>query len=402
MKILQINTVCGIGSTGRIAVDLYKTLEKNGHKCVIAYGRGKAPENIKTIKIGNKLDNYIHYALSHIFDNHCRNSIIATKKFIKEIEKYNPDIIHIHNIHGYYLNMSLLLNYLKKIEKPIIWTLHDCWTFTGHCAYFDYVGCDKWKSQCSLCPQKKSYPSSILIDNSRKNYRLKRKKINNCSDITFVTPSKWLANLVRESFLRGHDIKVINNGIDLNRFKPTKSNFKKILNIEDKYIILGVASAWEKRKGLNTFIELSKKLDDNYKIILIGIAEKMGKEIPENIVCISRTNNVEELAQYYTMADIFVNSTLEDNFPTTNIESLACGTPVITYNTGGSVEAITKEFCGRIVKDNNLDELIDCIKELQKMKYDRNDISKEAQQYSKEIRYNEYIQLYKEILGEKQ
>ena len=396
MKILQINSVCGVGSTGRIAIDLYKVLEEQGHECKIAYGRGTAPEGIDSIKIGSNLDNYTHVFKTRVFDKHGFGSVNATKKFIEEVKEYDPDIIHLHNIHGYYINIEILFNYLKEANKPVVWTLHDCWAFTGHCAYFDYAGCDKWKSGCKKCPQKQGYPASNILDNSKFNYENKKELFTSVKNMTIVTPSKWLANLVKESFLGKYPVEVINNGIDLSVFKPTESNFKERYNLHNKFVVLGVASVWEERKGLKYFIELSKELSDDYKVVIVGVNEKQKKQLPENIIAITRTNNVKELVEIYTSADVFVNPTLEDNFPTTNLEAIACGTPVITFNTGGSAESIDN-FIGIITKDKSVKSLITDID------YSRSKISTngfeflkiDKVKYDKKIKFIEYINLYK-------
>jgi putative colanic acid biosynthesis glycosyltransferase len=218
VKVLQINSCCGVGSTGRIAADIYKALEEQGHQCKIAYGRGNAPEDIDTIRIGSSLDNYLHVIKTRIFDQHGFGSENATRALIKQIENYDPNIIHLHNVHGYYVNIDILFNYLKEAGKPVVWTLHDCWAFTGHCAYFDYIGCDRWKTGCYKCPQKKKYPSSILMDNSKRNFEKKRELFTGVKNMVIVTPSKWLAGLVKKSFLSEYPVKVINNGVDLEVF----------------------------------------------------------------------------------------------------------------------------------------------------------------------------------------
>lgn len=396
MRILQINSVCGVGSTGRIATDLYKVLEEQGYECKIAYGRGNAPEGIDSIKIGSNLDNYAHVFKTRVFDKHGFGSVSATKTFIEEVKEYNPDIIHLHNIHGYYINIEILFNYLKEANKPLIWTLHDCWAFTGHCAYFDYIGCDKWKNGCGKCPQKQGYPTSNVFDNSKFNYEKKRELFTSVKNMTIVTPSKWLANLVKESFLGKYPVEVINNGIDLNVFKPTESNFRERYNLQEKFIVLGVASVWEERKGLKYFIELSEKLSDDYKIVIVGVNEKQKKELSENILAITRTNNVKELVEIYTAADVFVNPTLEDNFPTTNLEALACGTFVVTFNTGGSVESIDCRT-GKIVRKKNMKELVEAIISI----YDTEKetvhlLCKERVDnlFNKEYKFKEYLKLY--------
>lgn len=400
VKILQINSVCGIGSTGRIATDIHNILVKMGHESYIAYGRD-IPKNCATaIKIGNKYDNYEHVALTRIYDKHGFGSKKATKEFINKIEEINPDIIHLHNIHGYYINIEILFDYLKKVNKPVIWTLHDCWVFTGHCAYFDYIGCNKWKNECFDCPEKKSYPASILMDNSKVNHYKKRNIFTGVKNLTIVTPSKWLAGLVKESFLCEYPVKVINNGIDLDTFKPTGSNFRQKYNLEDKYIILGVASIWDRRKGLKYFIELSNMLEEDEVIVLVGVSEKQKKELPNNIIGITKTNNIKELVGIYSTSDLFVNPTLEDNFPTTNLEALACGIPLITFNTGGSVEPITDET-GFVVEKGDLQGILKCISLIRKNKkseFSEKCVMSAKESYDKNDRFKEYISLYMDLL----
>lgn len=342
MKILQINSVCGIRSTGRICTDLADVLLQNGHECKIAYGRESVPEKYGKIavRIGNDLNAKLHALQSRIFDNSGFGSKLATEKFIEWLKEDNPDIIHLHNIHGYYINVEILFNYLAESNKPVVWTLHDCWAFTGHCAYYSYVKCDKWKTGCFNCPQKKRYPSSYLWDASKQNWLKKKALFTRVKKMTLVTPSNWLANEVNQSFLNKYPVKVIPNGIDLNVFKPTFSDFKEKNGLVGKMVILGVASTWGARKGVKDFVELSKILDDSYKIILVGLTEPQKKELPSNILKITRTNNVRELAEIYTAADVFFNPTYEDNYPTVNLEAQACGTPVITYKTGGSMESV--------------------------------------------------------------
>lgn len=358
MKILQINSVCGRGSTGRIVLDIHKALIENGHESYIAYGRPPAIGCPDAIKIGTKIDIYTHVLKTRIFDLHGFGSKNATKKFIKKVEQINPDIIHLHNIHGYYINIELLFNYLKEKQKPIVWTLHDCWAFTGHCAHFEYVGCYKWKSGCFSCPQKNRYPSSWILDNSKHNWEKKKELFTGIKKMIIITPSQWLAQLVGQSFLKEYPVQVIPNTIDTNIFKPTPSDFRKKYNLENKFIILGVASVWEERKGLKYFIELSKMLKEDEVIVLVGLTKKQIKELKKNgIIGIERTNSPYELAKIYTAADVFVNPTLEENYPTVNLEAQACGTYVITFDSGGAKETIKNIEYGTVIDKKNTEEI---------------------------------------------
>ncbi len=353
----MINSVCGIGSTGRICTDIADALIKSGHECKIAYGRDNVPEKYKNIsvRIGNEFGVRVNALKARLLDNEGFNAKSATKKFIEWVKEYDPDVIHLHNLHGYYINLDLLFSYLKTSGKKVIWTLHDCWSFTGHCSYFTIVKCEQWKTHCSYCMQSRAYPKAFC-DRASKNFERKRTLFTGVPNMTIVTPSKWLAGLVKESFLKDYPVKVINNGIDLNVFKPTESNFREKHGLVGKKIILGVASVWDARKGLNDFIKLANEVDADTKIVLVGITKKQRKLLPANILAIERTNNAKELAEIYTTADVFFNPTYEDNYPTVNLEAQACGTPVITYPTGGSPESIPSE---NVVEMGNYRILLD-------------------------------------------
>jgi glycosyltransferase involved in cell wall biosynthesis len=400
MRVLQINSVCGVGSTGRIATDIHNILVNQGHESYIAYGRGN-PNRIDekfTLRIGSKLDNYLHVAKTRLFDKHGLGSKKSTLKFIEKIKQLDFNIIHLHNIHGYYINFEILFEYLKHTDIPVVWTLHDCWAFTGHCAYFDYANCYNWKKECFKCPQKREYPKSILLDNSNKNFQTKKESFLDVKDLTIVTPSAWLADLVEQSFLKDYPINVINNGIDLDVFKPNKSNFRQKHNLQDKFIILGVASIWSERKGLKYFVELSACLSNQYKIVLVGLSNKEIRSLPANILGISHTNSIQELSEIYSTADVFVNPTLEDNFPTTNLEALACGTPVVTFNSGGSVESID-EKTGIVVEKENVDDLIKVLKMIKSDNLESKFCMERSKLFSKESKYQEYINLYQSVLN---
>lgn len=400
MKVLQINSVCGIGSTGRIATDIHNILIEQGHESYIAYGRDLPKNCENAIRIGTKIDNYTHVAKTRLLDKHGFGSKKATIEFIDKVKRLDPDIIHLHNIHGYYINIEILFDYLKAANKPVIWTLHDCWSFTGHCSHFDYIGCKKWKTGCFDCPQKQEYPKSVLIDNSEWNYNKKKEIFMGVDNMMLVTPSNWLSNLVGKSFLKDYRIEVINNGIELSFFKPTDNEFRKKYELDDKFIILGVASIWTQSKGINYFLELSTNLKEDEVIVLVGLSNKQLKEIPENIIGISRTNNVEELADIYSSADIFVNPTLEDNFPTVNLEALACGTPVITFETGGSPESINNKT-GMVVKERSsvkLYENISNIRVSEKHSYIKECVDRAIKKYDSKLKYEEYISLYNNLV----
>ena len=344
MKVLIINSVCGIRSTGRICTDIATRLEAEGHECVIAYGRENVPERYKKYskRIGTEGDVKAHALKSRIFDNSGFLSTKYTKKFISWVKEYDPDVIHLHNLHGYYVNVKILFDYFKKSGKKVIWTMHDCWAFTGHCAHFDSIGCNKWLSGCYKCPKKKSYPASLFFDRSKKNYEEKKASFGSVP-MQIVCPSKWLADFVRLSFLGHNEICVIPNGIDTGVFKKTESDFRSRYGLEEKKIVLGVASAWGRSKGLYDFYKLAEILPEDYKIVLVGLKNEQLESVPDGIIGISRTNSTEELAAIYTAADVFVNPTYNDTYPTVNLEAQACGTPVITYRTGGSVESVADD-----------------------------------------------------------
>ena len=357
MNVLMINVSCGVGSTGRICIDLAAEFEKNGDNVKIAYGRDDVLKQYKkyAVRIGSDLDVRLHGIYTRLTDRHGFASKNATKKFLKWADEYNPDLLWLHNIHGYYINIEMLFEWIKsRPNMQVKWTLHDCWAFTGHCSYFAMVKCEQWKTHCSYCVQKSRYPKSFVVDNCRQNFERKRAAFCGVKNMTLITPSKWLADLVKESFLKEYPIEVVYNEIDRNVFKPTPSDFREKYGLTDKKVVLGVASVWDERKGLQDFFKLREKLDESYAIVIVGLSKKQLKDLPKNIIGISRTNNAKELAEIYTAADVFVNPTYEDNYPTVNLEAQACGTMVITYDTGGSPESVNKEF---VVKTGNMEKI---------------------------------------------
>lgn len=407
-KLLQINTTCNYSSTGRIAEQIGQLALDCGWDCYLIHGpRYVNPSKLKTIQSVNLFQEKIHALESRIFDNHGLSSRSSTKKIIEKIKEIKPDIIHLHNIHGYYINYKLLFDFFSKTNIPIVWTLHDCWSFTGHCTHFDYINCEKWKSHCYKCENKKSYPASYLLDNSFNNFSIKKKYFTSIKNLTIIPVSYWLEGLVRNSFFKdvpGIRIETIHNGIDLNIFKPSERqdiiNLKKKLNISTKKIILGCANQWYAKKGYEDFINLRKLLNDSFAIVMIGVNEKQKQELTRlGIIGVTKTQDANELALYYSSADLFINLTYEDNYPTTNLEAIACGTPIITYNTGGSVEAVGKET-GEIVKKGDFNMLCQTI---QSMIDKGKNISACRNQaincFNKDDKFKRYISIYSSILG---
>lgn len=368
MKILFVNSVCGIGSTGKICTDLATALQEQGHEAKIAYGRDPyVPEQFQKygVRIGTGCDVKIHAIESRLLDNHGEGSKKATRNFINWVQEYKPDIIHLHNIHGYYLNIDIMFNYLKKIHIPVIWTLHDAWPFTGHCVYFDYVGCDKWKNGCGNCPQKKTYPTSLFFDRSARNLKHKQILFSGVENLTLVTPSQWLANLTRETYLKEYPVVVINNGIDTELFKP--SNAVDRYKIPRKKIVLGVSLGWAPHKHLDYMVKMAEDLGAEYQIVLIGLDKGQVDTLPKKVIGLRKTRNVDELIAWYSAADVYVNPTMEDNYPTVNLEAQACGTPVVTFCSGGSAECIKEDY-GIAVERGNYEKLVLAVRDAANMK----------------------------------
>lgn len=401
MKLLVINATFNTGSAGRIAEGIRQKAEDSSIQTWYGYGRSSFERTPGIIRIGTDKDIIMHGFNSRIFDNHGFSSTKATEKFILEIDKIKPDVINIHNLHGYYINVKVLFGYLNTISIPIVWTLHDCWPFTGHCSYFDRYKCLKWQTQCYDCPNTRGYPESWFLDRSKVNFQKKRKLFTENMNIHFVAPSEWMAGLLRKSFFSDFPVKVINNGIDLNVFKPLHDgSIHEKYNIRDSKIILGVANTWDRRKGLDDFVKLSSLITKEYRIILVGLSKRQIAALPGNIIGITRTESRQELAALYSTAEVFVNPTYIDNFPTTNIEALACGTPVITYDTGGSAEAID-QVTGIVNSKGDVDGLLDGIRTIAgkgKFNFSEACRSRAVKLYSKEDRFQDYIKIFQSVL----
>ena len=390
MKVVQINPVC-YASTGKIAVNISKILSKQGIENYIYYTSGST-EYEHAIKYAN--DGCIRLAAlkSRILGNYGFNSVSMTERLIAELKKIQPDVIHLHNLHGHNVNLDLLFRYLKSIEIKIIWTFHDCWAFTAYCPYFTLEKCDKWIEGCRHCPQKRAF--SWFFDKSPELYKKKKELLTGFQDMAIVTPSKWLADLAEQSFFREYPIEVIPNGIDLSIYKPTLGSFRERYGLTDKYIILGIAFDWGRRKGLDVFIGLAGSLDEKFQIVLVGTDGNVDKQLPDNVISIHRTQSQTELAEIYTAADVFVNPTREENYPTVNMEALACGTPILTFQTGGSPE-ILDQTCGSVVECDDVGALEKEIVRICTFKpYSEEACLKRAETFDMIGRFEEYVKLY--------
>ncbi len=395
-KVVAINTV-NYGSTGGIMINVLKAAEENGHEVYAAfnnYGHNKTVKAPNPILINFKskwysLDSRLQ-TMTGFLD--CF-SFVSTKLFLNKLNKIKPDIIHLHNLHGKYINISMLFKWIKKHDVKVVWTLHDCWAFTGQCAYFDMVSCYKWKDGCSGCSQHKMYPVSYA-DRTKYLYKLKKKCFTGVKNLTIVTPSKWLAELAKQSFLKDNEIRVINNGINLDIFKPTESDLRNRYNLQDKKVILGCAMPFNKRKGFDVFLDLAKTLDESYAIVLVGLSKEQIEILPHNIIGVERTSDAKELAAYYTMADVFANPTKEEVFGLVNVEALACGTPVVTFDSGGSPECID-ETCGIVVQKDDIFSMKDAIiKIVETQCFKKEACINRAKNFNMYDKFQEYVDLY--------
>lgn len=401
-KLLQINSVVNTGSTGRIAEQIGICAIDNGWESFIAFGRSAGPSASRLIKIGNKYDQILHGVHTRLFDRHGLASTGQTKKLISQIEALQPDIIHLHNIHGYYLNYKTFFGFLAQQKAPVVWTLHDCWAFTGHCSYFSSINCIKWKTHCNKCPKTKNYPASFLLDNSYDNYKRKKEVFNKISNLTIVSVSRWLDTLVEQSFLSNHQRLVIHNGVDLKEFYPIENTEQ----IEDRYdlkgrkVLVAVASSWSKSKGWDDYIKLSGMLPADCTLIMVGLSKHQKQNLPSNIVGIEKTNSVHELAALYSRADVLLNLSYQETFGMTTIEGFACGTPAIVYNATASPELVTKET-GYIVEPGDIKGVLAAVVEIMEKgkQYFANKCRQLAiEHYNKETRWLNYLKLYNRLM----
>ena len=394
MKVYFINAVCGTGSTGNIIADLIGILRDGNHQSRVAFGVGEAkkvqPE--EAFKCNTKLGYYFHNALSRLTDHTGRYSALQTRLLVRDIKKFAPDVIHLHNLHGYYVNYELLFRYLKKCNKPIVWTLHDCWALTGHCTHFVGANCRQWKTGCQKCALLREYPTCYTGGDVKGNYRRKKAAFTTLSDLTIVTPSQWLADQVQQSYLNRYPVKVIHNGINTDVFCSRESDFRVKHGLKGKKIVLGVAGGWSDRKGLQDFYTLAKQLPEEYQIVLVGLTKAQIESLPENILGLLRTEDGVQLAEIYSAADVFVNLTYEDTFPTVNLEAQACGTPVVSYDVCGCPETI-RPGCGETVPCGSIRQTVDAVigwcQTKERVRGDR--------QLSKEYCYAQYLKTYGQL-----
>lgn len=398
--LLSINTVANSGSTGHIAEGIAEMAIADSWECHTAYGRWANPSKTELYKIGGISDVYTHFALSRVFGKHGLASKRATRRLIKKIEEIKPDIIHLHNIHGYYVNYTLLFDYLSSLSTPVVWTLHDCWAYTGHCAYYSSASCFKWKTGCGECPNLNNYPAAFK-DRSPENYRLKKEAFTSVPNILLVPVSKWLEREVRQSFLAQHPIHTISNGVDVHTFSPVPSgDIRCKYGLNGKFVILGVANKWEKRKGLSDFIELSEYLSDDELIVLVGVSKKQKANLPANITGIEKTEDVKELAGLYSSADLFINFSVEETFGLSTVESMSCGTPVLVYDSTACPDVVTEQT-GFIIAPHDVIEANNIIKHVKKngkSKYSSPCREHVLNNYNQHDRYKEYLSLYDQLL----
>lgn len=397
VKVVQINS-CIYGSTGVIMRELQDAILKSGNKGITCSSKDWSKRHIEIenhIYAGSIVEKRISRLLEYYTGREGHYLWLGTYRLLKRLKQFQPDIVHLHNLHGSKINLKMLFSYLKENPQiKVIWTLHDCWGFTGHCPYFDQIECNQWKDGCTKCEQFFLYPAS-RCDNARLMYTQKKELFSNVNNMTIVTPSQWLANLVRESFLGQYPIRVIHNGIDQNIFKPTDSNIRKKYGLKRKFVLLGVAAAWGERKGFYEIMKLSKTLPDNMQIVLVGAQTEKIEAANGRFIYIHQTDSREELAQLYSAADVFINPTLEDNYPTVNLEALSCGTPVITYNTGGSGESVFSG-CGIVVQKGDVEALRDAVFQIHKMPLCANKILQYRDFFEKERMIRNYMKLYEE------
>ena len=400
-RLLLINVALNWGSTGKIVEGIGKLVQSSGWEVYVAHGaRYRNPSSLQSIQVTSMAGEWVHYIGSALFDGQGLGSRCATKRFLKQFESIKPDLVHIHNIHGCFLNYPILFKFLREHSIPVIWTLHDCWAMTGHCVHFMRTHCDKWKTGCGNCPQLRDFPSSYLLDRSRRNYTLKKDLFTSMEDMQITTVSSWLKGVAEESYLGKFPITVVPNGLNSIAFKPTVGIIREKYGLQGKKILLGVASGFGDRKGLYDYIQLAKRLSASYKIVLVGVMESDKKELPDSIIAVDRANGAEELAAFYTCADVLLSLSYEETFGMTIVEAMACGTPAIVYDNTAQPELITPET-GSIIPTGDLDALVKAIKGIcgkEKSAFEET-CRNHAIQYDEAMSYQKYLDIYKSVIN---
>ena len=342
MRYVQINSFYN-GSTGTIMRGLHKELLEQGHDSYVFWGRRHETVSDHERRCASKAGVCLHGALTRLTGRAGFYSRRDTARLLEELDRIDPDVVHLHNVHGYYVNVEMLFEWLAAHRCQVRWTLHDCWAFTGRCAHFTYVKCAQWQSRCAYekpCCQLSTYPKTISKRSCIRNFDDKKRLFGlvPAERMELITPSKWLADLVGESFLSKYLVTVKHNEIDRTVFKPTPSDFRERYGIGDRFMVLGVASPWTERKGLGDFEWLAANLDERYAVVLVGLSSKQMKQLPANAVGLGRVDGPAELAGIYTAADLFVNPSREETYGMTVAEAAACGTPVAVVEGSACVE----------------------------------------------------------------
>lgn len=400
MKVLQINSV-NYGSTGNIMFGLSQLIREHGGQCLCATGFTRHKNSCEErIPAGSALSKTCHMLAAGRSGKHGCYSKAATERLIAKIKAFSPDVIHLHNIHGWYVNVPMLFTFLRESNIPVVWTLHDCWAFTGGCAQFQLCGCPRWQWGCDQCPQLGDYPIASKKDRTGQMWQLKKELFRGMDNLTLVAPSKWLAELTKSSFLQEYPVQVIHNGIDLESFRPTPSSVREKYGCTEKFLVLGVTMDWGPRKGLDVFCSLAQRLDaQRFQIMLVGTDERTERRLPPNIIAVRRTDTLKELAQLYSAADVYVNATREDTYPTVNMEALACGTPVITFRVGGSTEMLDSS-CAVAVEAGDVEQLErEIIRVCTQKPFSAPNCLKKAEEFDRKKRFQEYIELYERVVA---
>jgi glycosyltransferase involved in cell wall biosynthesis len=394
--LLQLNCTANWGSTGKIAEQIGVRAQQKGWKVYMAYGRKILPSSLQTICVGHKLSPYLHYAENRLLDHEGLGSRFETQRLIKKIQVIHPDVVHLHNIHDHWLNYKLLFEYLNRTDIKVVWTLHDCWSYTGGCSHYTLLNCNKWQTECKNCVR-----SHLLRDYSNQQFHLRKDLFTANMNLTLVSVSKWLEGEVRKSFLKDAHIQTILNGVDVNLFRPIKvSDINNKYNLHGKFVLVAAATAWSSAKGLEDYKVLATLLPSDCTLILIGLNEKQLRSLPQSIIGLPRTANVQELVEFYSRADVVMNLSYQESFGLTTVEGLACGSPSIVYNATASPELVTPET-GIVVEPGDIHGVLSAIlkiKQKGKVAYSTACRQRAEQYFDKNKNFEKYIQLYDELL----